>query len=477
MNDQERLVHRLLYQIRTTNTAQAFNLETFCKEPATGAFFRKQYEFIKDPSKYKVACNSRRSGKTLACAGDLTETCIRFNRVNCAYITLSRLNAKQIIWRELLDLNQRYGLGARPNEAELTLTFPNGSLIYLIGAKDESEIEKIRGKAFKKVYIDEAQAFKSYLKRLIEDIITPALYDFDGSLVLIGTPGALKAGVFFDAFHGLNGFKGYSQHKWNIFDNPFLPVKAGKPVEQIVAEDLSRKGITKDEPSVQREIYGNWVEDRNSLVYKYDEAINTFDKIPDDQTYYHVLGVDVGFDDPDALVVWAYSRQSPYLYLVEEFQSDKQTISDLAAHIKRLDAHYKFTKKVMDSGGLGKKAMEELRVRHGIVIESADKAQKHAFIELMNDDFRRGIIKARRDLEVVSDWRLLSWDTDHNPPVEDDRFPNHLPDAALYGWREARHYAYKEKVKTNVDPEARVMQYWQLQSEQSKAGKEWWENA
>lgn len=477
MDVQDATIHQLITtlkrRIRATQ-GSTFDLEAFCTEPTTGKLFAEQYAFIRDPSKYRLACNSRRSGKTTACAGDLVATAQNFPGTPSAYFTLSRLNAKQIIWRELLDINRRYRLGGKPNETELTLQFENGSLIYLFGAKDETEIEKARGKAYKKVYIDEAQAFKPYLKRLIDDIISPALIDHNGSLALIGTPPPVKAGTFYEAFHKMPGFTDWSVHHWTMFNNPFLAAKAGVDPMQIVVKDCAAKGIDIKDPWVRREYFGEWVEDGNSLVYQYDALRNGYDTLPD-IAWRYVLGIDVGFDDPDALVVWAYSEESPFLYLVEEFQCAKQTISDLAAHIKRLEKTYPFSKKVMDSGGLGKKAMQELRARYGMAIESAEKTEKAAYIELMNDDFRRGLIKVKPHFQITQDWRVLSWDRDHTPPIEDSRFANHLSDAALYAWREAKHFAYKPKPVKSVDPDSQIMQYWGRVADRSQQ-KEWWES-
>src|SRR5271166_3165171 len=160
--------------------------------------FKQQLGFVTDPSRTKVAVCSRRGGKTTACAADLVHTALNNPGTVGLYITLSRSNAKKIIWEELKILNRKYKLDMTPHEGELSITFPNRSKIYLSGAKDISEIEKFRGMALKLVYIDEAQSFRTYIESLINDVLSPALIDYSGTVCLIGTPGPIPSGFFFD---------------------------------------------------------------------------------------------------------------------------------------------------------------------------------------------------------------------------------------------------------------------------------------
>jgi phage terminase large subunit len=150
-----------------------FRLEDF--------LFDKQLKFVQDPHEFKVAVCSRRSGKTIACAADLIDTAINNPEVVCLYITLSRNNAKKLIWPEIQKINRVHHLGGEEDNTELAMKFSNGSIIYLSGAKDESEIEKFRGLALKKVYVDECQSFREYIRNLIDDVISPALLDHSGT--------------------------------------------------------------------------------------------------------------------------------------------------------------------------------------------------------------------------------------------------------------------------------------------------------
>ena len=122
------LEQRAAFAILQARNKPKFTIESFC--------FKEQIDFIRDEAQFKTAVCSRRSGKTIACAADLLNTAISNDGVVCLYITLKRVNAKRIIWPELIKINREYRLGGTPNESDLSLKMPNGSIIYASGAQD-----------------------------------------------------------------------------------------------------------------------------------------------------------------------------------------------------------------------------------------------------------------------------------------------------------------------------------------------------
>src|SRR5437016_2338313 len=121
------------------------------------------------------------------------EGCLDRSDVSCLYIGLTRESAKRIMWKDVLKaINRRHKLGIRFNESELSAKFPNGSVIYLVGAdSNEDERQKLLGQKFVLVVIDEAQAFGIDLRKLVYGVLKPAVADYRGTIVLTGTPGNL----------------------------------------------------------------------------------------------------------------------------------------------------------------------------------------------------------------------------------------------------------------------------------------------
>lgn len=408
----------------------------------THFLFDKQLAFVQDIAPFKTAVCSRRSGKTVACAADLINTAINNSNVVCLYITLSRKNAKKIIWKELLNINRTYKLGGKPDNTELSLSFANGSVIYASGAKDSSEIEKFRGLAIKKAYLDESQSFKAYIKDLIDEVIAPSLMDYAGSMSLIGTPGPVPAGYFYDCATASNV---WSQHSWTFFDNPFIASKSGQTHGAILDRELERRGVSIDDPSVQREWFGRWVLDTDSLLLKYQEAVNDFSEIGLGKLTY-IMGIDLGFIDADAIAILAFSDNSPITYLVEELIVPKQGISELVEQIQKLQKKYDIAKMLIDEGGLGKKIAEEMRRRHHIPVHAADKVRKMENVAFLNDALRTGRFKAKKDSRFAQDSYLVEIDRDKSTPDRikvKDNFHSDIIDAVLYAFKESPAYAYQ----------------------------------
>lgn len=420
-----------LHTLRLKNKRE-FNLKTFC--------FPRQLKAIEDPSRYKLYLCSRRAGKTVGCAADLISHCLAKPKRNALYITLSRNNAKKIIWNDLSELNREYKLGARIDNTELSLKLPNGSNIYLSGAKDKSEIEKFRGLALSLCYIDEAQSFRDYIRELVDDVISKALYDHNGTLCLTGTPSPVPTGYFHECYKS----PGWSVHEWTMFDNPWIEIKSGKKVRELVDEELKRKGVTIDDPGIQREVFGKWVIDHNSLVFRFEQAKNTYSSIPLQALgWNYIFGIDIGFDDSDAIAVLAWNDKSPVCYLVEEVVTSKQGITGLASQVSSLIEKYNPHAVVMDTGGLGKKIADEMNTRFGLPIKPAEKARKFEYIELLNDAMRTKMFFAKEDSQFAQDAMLVEWDKDSAQLKVSDRFHSDICDAVLYAFRESLHWLSK----------------------------------
>lgn len=411
--------------------------------------FDKQLKFVTDPRPFKIAVCSRRSGKTIACAADLIQTCLETPEIVCLYITLSRNNAKKILWPELQRLNRNFFLGAVEDATELSMKFPNQSVIYASGAKDETEIEKFRGLALKKVYIDECQSFREYIKELIDDVITPALMDYAGTLCLIGTPGPIPAGYFAEVAGVVPGkvaaADAWSSHSWTYFDNPHIQIKSKMTHQEALERVLKMRGVSVEDPSIQREFFGRWVLDSESLWIQYRREINDFQEIKPHTKYHHILGIDLGFNDADALAVLAWSENDPITYLVDELVTPKQGLTELVEQIQVFQKKYDITKMVIDEGGLGKKMAEEMRRRHNLPVEAADKARKQEAVAFMNDTLRTGKFLAKASSRFAQDSNLVEIDRNKSRPdkiVLSNKYHSDIIDAVLYAFRESPAYAY-----------------------------------
>lgn len=435
-----------------------------------GAFmaglFPLQRAVIEDPSKRKTLRCGRRAGKTKTFASKQVNAVEKHPGGISLYVALSRPTAERLMWGELKRLDREHTLGLSFNDQKLEARHPNGGQIWLAGADDKKEREKLRGHAFVNVDLDEAGSFGPYLNYLIEEVLEPAMQDYDGEICLGGSPPAACAGIFHDADTGIA--KGWTRHHWTVLDNEMFPRWRGQADWQARAQAWVRelkasKGWVDDHPVFLREWLGRWVRDDSSLVYHYQAGRNTYENMPKGAEWEYVLGVDLGYDDATAFVVGAFSRDAPDFYAVETHKESGMVVSEVADKVRAYAQRYRLVATVADTGGLGKMVVEELRKRHSLAIRPAEKASKFEFIEHMNSDMMAGRVLAKYGSELCGEWEILQYDEDRKK--EDPRFENHLADACLYAWRESRHYQHKTK---QALPEKGSAEYYALQAAEQR---------
>jgi len=406
--------------------------------------FTKQNAFINDPSRYISAQCSRRAGKTNGLAYRFHTAMDKYPKSQCIYMGLTLDSAKGAMWPAFEEFNERYHLGYTFVESKKTIFHKNGAKLVIVGADMKNFIKRLKGRKYPAVAIDESQDFGNHLESLIDDVLTPSIADYkDGWIAITGTPGPVPRGYFFEVT--CNKKFGFSHHAWTLFENPNMP----KPKE-FVADLIKRKEWTQDTPTLKREWLNQWVLDTNSLWVKYNENIDSYTTLPKEHKWNHIMGVDIGFKDADAIAVIAWSETSRETYLVHEQITAKQGITDLVGQIDALQKQYDVYKIVMDEGGLGKKIGEEIRRRFGCPLEPADKANKQDNVEFLNDDLRLGKFKAKSDSRFAQDSYMVEIDWLKSTPKRIQLKPNFhsdIIDAVLYAFRESYGYTHKPEVK------------------------------
>ena len=410
--------------------------------------FPAQQAFIDDPSQFIAAITTRRAGKTSGLAEKFYKTMSKYPNSLSRYIALTRDSAKDIMWPVLKEMDEMHGWRAVFTESNLTMTLPNGARLKLLGADMQNFIKRLRGAKCPAIAIDEAQDFGEHLKSLIDDVLTPAIVDYEESwLAVTGTPGPIPRGTFHDITEDGDG--GFSLHRWSIFDNPYLP----NARQFVDALKLKKKWDDKN-PTYLREYRGIWVLDLDSLLIRYDEKINDYEELPHLKLpWNYITGVDLGFKDSDALGTIAWSEACKEIYLVDEELASGETISDLAERIKKNQKKYDPQKLPTDEGALGKKIAEELRLRFGIPLTPADKKRKMENVTLLNDYLRRGLFKAKKTSKFVEDSYRVQIDHDHTTPdriVVKKGYHSDIIDAVLYAFKESPAFTYtprKERAK------------------------------
>lgn len=404
--------------------------------------FKEQCSFVADLSKLKAAFTTRRGAKSYSGGLHLIRDAYQTPNCNCLYLALTRENARAIMWKDVLkDIDRRKSLEAVFNETRLTMTLPNEAVIYVGGAdSDEEEMDKLLGRKYKTVVIDESQAWHVDMRRLVYGILKPAVADYRGTICLLGTAGNITQGLFYDVTRqdGKAREPGWSVHEWTAYQNPYVAEQWDEEIQEI-----KRTRPLFLQTSLYSQWYLNkWVVDTTKLVYWYMESRNDYQRIPHYSSgdWQYVLGVDLGYrPDPSAFTLVAFHEHDRNLYCLESTKQLDMDVTDVANRIKEYQARFPIFKVVID--GSNKQAVQEMQNRHGVALTAADKRGKSDFIELLNAEFVQGYVKidALKALPLKEEWQKLVWATLGDkilfPRKEHPGLPNHCSDSFLYAWR------------------------------------------
>lgn len=361
-----------------------------------------------DLSLFITALVGRGGGKT---TGDMFRKVIRMlrtPRAKLAYVATTRPQAEILMWsplKELCDaLDQLFG-GFRIgedvifNETKLWCTFlRNGSVLRLVGADDKREIDKLRGQPFHEVTIDEAASFPpKLLEELVDRIIGPRLGDYNGTICMIGTPGHVLKGPFYDFSRpgstGPDGkpmhrpyrdrdsdeyrtidpvtgetheWAGYSSHSWNLRDDVVEQPDAEERFPRLCSlyrralVNKANKQWSDDNPVWMREYLGRWAADDTAMMFRYRAEVDgqpwnqwdpprvgpmLFGQLPNGPDgkprtdWLYAYGMDMGHSDPFALVVFAFSPSDTTrtLYHVFSFEKTKMYSREIAQLLLGVD--------------------------------------------------------------------------------------------------------------------------------------------
>ena len=406
--------------------------------------FPQQKAFCKDPSKLKALFCTRRAAKSYTAGLYMVYEALTNPGCNCLFIGLTRSSAKSIIWKDILRvINRKHKLKAQFNQAELSMTFPNGSVIKVTGVDaEEEEMNKLLGGKYRLVCIDEASMYTIDVSNLVYGVLGPAVADLEGTICLMGTSSNFTRGLFYDITTGKE--PGWALHTWTAFDNPHVVRQWEKKLDEI----KTQRPLYMETPQFRQWYLNEWVVDEDKLVYRFNHLKNIYKDMPKTlkaDGFSFVLGVDVGWEDDNAFVLTCYHENDPNLYVLKTYHKNKMTFDQVEVKIKEFmaDPYCAPTKIIID--GANKQGVETMRIRSQIPFEFADKQGKVDFIEMLNADLIQAKILIHATCtDLQNEMMSLVWKTKGEkielPKKEHPSLPNHLCDAFLYAWRNGYHY-------------------------------------
>jgi hypothetical protein len=373
---------------------------------------------------------------------------------------------------------------ARWNDNEKTFTFPSGSRIGFGYLDSEKDLQRYQSADFQYIGFDEQSQFTgaqvTYMfSRLRRTTDFPA--SFPLRLRGASNPGGIghkflvgRYGIPTDRAIAPGSQPIVTRYPDGRVQRVFVPAHAAdNPGLDWADYELSLAELTEIRRKQLRD--GLWIQESTGLVYHAAANADFVDRLPDGQQWTYVLGVDIGATNNCAFAIYALSPWLPEIYLLATMEPEGlNTPRDVAQYVKRLDETYHFERIVGDHGGLGKGYLEEMRRWFEIPIINAEKNDKRGYIELYNGALENRMVRVVRPACAtwIDQTSHLLW-KDERRLEEMPKMPNHSCDAALYGWRESRHYTHEDKPEDqgrDLMEEAELQRAYSLEDEFNELG-------
>lgn len=439
----------------------------------------KQLGFVNDPASRISCLVGRGGGKTTGGLLRLILKMIRQPRMRCVFLAATRLSAEELVWGQLKDALSNLDVHATYHQVKLKCQLDNGSTLALAGCDSKDDIDKLRGRHFDEVGIDEtATVPPKLLDDLLDRVVGPRLV---GCLWMIGTPGHILRGEFYDATRSgavdpegvplhrpyedrnlptYDGWDRWSSHAWTLLDGVAANVPAMIIGWATALKTKARKKWSDTHPIWCREYLGRWAADDTETVYRYSAEKNQWDPkrtgaariavLPDGLTgWQFAIGIDLGHHDPTAITTWAFSPSDPEqrIYQIGEHVATEmysRTIVEILLGPERsherpggiIGAIGEWPSgMVADTAGLGDAMLLEMQNVYGVTITAAQKGYKYKFpmIENCNGSFLDGKMKILKGSQLETELLELQWNTNEFGVLSENKSQsNHCTDSMVY---------------------------------------------
>jgi hypothetical protein len=364
------------------------------------------------------------------------------------------------LFRKVLDAIAK--LPARPEMSEenkLSVRFGNGSRIVSLPSSEAT----IRGFSSVSLIIEDEAAF---VDDDLNTAMRPMLAVSDGQMILMSTPNG-RRGHFFEAWE--RGGDAWERVRVTGHEVPRIARAFLDEERRIMGERFRQEYLCEFVNAATGRVYAGFDEERN------------VGELP--ALTHHVVGLDFGIVDRNAVCVLGWREHDPTVYVVAAYRVTAG-VTEMAKEVKRLDEAYKPDRIVGDVGGMGKSFEADMRRYHAIPIAPAEKHNKVGTIALVNDALREGRVRVDAPMcrDLMEEWLTLPWadsldDRRENRQREASGYDNHAADAFLYAWRSA--YAYVEQPKKRAPQTAedisREEEERLVRELEDESKLEWWE--
>lgn len=346
---------------------------------------------------FLVVAAGRRTGKTELAAWRLLINALTdgITDLDAArfYVAPTQGQARDVMWKKLLQLGSSVITGTHVNNLEVTLV--NGQTIALKGA---DRPETMRGVKLADLVLDEYADMKPYV---LEEILMPALSDYNTGYLMIGSP--MGRNHFYDEWKkaSLGKDKDYAAFHFTSFDNPLIDPKL-----------IEKRKLQMSSYAFRQEFMASF-EARGSELFK-EEWFEWYEDIPKHSTGdYYIAGDLAGFEEvgsrksknlDDSAFAVVYVEDSGTWY-VEEIVAGRWTLDRTAETLFRLVEKYQ-PKGVGIERGIAKQAvmspLMDMQRRTGRwfgvqELTHGNRKKSDRIVWALQGRLENGLIKFKRD--------------------------------------------------------------------------------
>lgn len=293
------------------------------------------------PAKFKIVAAGRRVGKTELAAWRLLINALTdgIEQKDAArfYVAPTQQQARKVMWGKLHELGSSVITKSHINNLEITLV--NGQTISLQGA---DRPETMRGVKLADLVLDEYADMKPYV---LEEILMPALSDYDAGFLMIGTP--MGRNHFYEEY--IKALVGddpdYAAFQFTTYDNPHISPKL-----------LERRKQQMSSHAFRQEFEASF-DNQGSEIFK-EEWIDMYDEGPKNGSWYIAIDL-AGFEEAgkknktrnlDSSSICCVQIDRDGEWWVEEFIHGRWTLDETARKIFDVVEKYRPIKVGIEKG-------------------------------------------------------------------------------------------------------------------------------
>lgn len=330
--------------------------------PYTPSIHQQEVHELINRNRFGVVVVHRGWGKTWLAANELIRrawSCTAPQGGKFIYIAPEKLQAKKIVWKELKFFVK--DLPHNANEAELVITFPNGSTVELAGADNP---DRLRGIHPHFVVLDEVAQMP---QDTWYEAVYPSLRANQGGALFIGTPKGEN--LFKTLFEHGQDSKGWFSLRRTIFDtNVATEVEIEDLRKTMPQSKFEQEYLCSFDAAVQGTYFGNILDDPEKGIMV---------DVPWDPGRPVITAWDLG--TTDSTVIWFVQKDpgdSRLVRVIDYYENNQKDIFHYIQYIKTKPYTYEYhimphdvTQVSWETG----RSRVDLFKQHGVNIKIAKK--------------------------------------------------------------------------------------------------------